>query len=113
MNNGVTPMRIVAPAAAALLVCTSLVSVRAADNRGAPDLQSNNIGWVAMNQDLAPVPGETPPMTSDKAHPFVPNGRGVQPTFRIGDTTNPNLQAWAAAQMKKDNDEVLAGKIAF
>jgi hypothetical protein len=90
-----------------------LTSAAYAADGTAADLQSNNIGWVAMNQDLAPVPGEIPPSTSDKAHPFVPNGRGAQPTFRIGDISNPNLKPWAAAQMKKDNEEVLAGKIAF
>jgi hypothetical protein len=52
-------------------------------------------------------------MTSDPAHPFVPNGRGIQPTFRIADLSTPNLKQWAKDIMKKDNDEVLAGKIAY
>src|SRR6202035_1870781 len=49
----------------------------------------------------------------DPAHPFVPNGTGKQPTYRVADLSNPNLKQWAKDIMKKDNDEVLAGKIAF
>ena len=80
----------------------------------APDLQSNGgTAWIAMNNDLAPVPGEVPPTTWDPAHPYVANGRTAQPTFRIADTNNPNLKPWAAAQMKKNNEDVLNGKLAF
>ena len=39
--------------------------------------------------------------------------RGTQPTYRIADLSNPNLKPWVKERMKKDNDEVLAGKIAF
>jgi hypothetical protein len=49
----------------------------------------------------------------DPAHPYVPNGTGAQPTYRIAHLTNPNLKPWVKERMKKDNDEVLAGKIAF
>jgi len=49
----------------------------------------------------------------DKAHPYVRNNTVGQPTFRIGDLTNPILQPWVVARMKRDNDEVLAGKVAF
>ena len=58
-----------------------------------------------------PVPGVLPaPVVSDPAHPFVPNGVGKQPTFRIADLTNPNLKPWVKEYMQKDIDEVLAGK---
>jgi hypothetical protein len=50
---------------------------------------------------------------ADPTHPYVPNGTGAQPTYRIADLTNPNLKPWVKERMKKDNDEVLAGKIAF
>lgn len=74
------------------------------------------IGWVGANgggPGFTPVPGHLPPVASDPAHPFVPNGVGRQPTYRIGDLTNPNLKPWAKEAMRKDNEEVLAGKIAF
>jgi len=81
-----------------------------------PDFSSNQVGWVGLNgggPGFSPVPGRVPPVTNDPAHPFVPNGVGKQPTYRIADLTNPNLKPWVKAHMKKDNDEVLAGKIAF
>ena len=103
-------MRIVLPIVGLLLTS----AVYAAETGDAPDLQSNGgTAWIAMNNDLAPVPGEVPPTTFDPAHPYVANGRAQQPTWRIADTSNPNLKPWAAAQMKRDNDEILAGKIAF
>jgi len=37
----------------------------------------------------------------------------VQPTYRIADLSNPILQPWAREQMKKANDEVLAGGVPF
>jgi hypothetical protein len=63
--------------------------------------------------DFRPVPGRVPPLSQDPKYPFVPNGAGRQPTYRIADLTNPNLKPWVKEIMKKDNDEVLAGKIAF
>ena len=63
---------------------------------------------------FAPVPGSPAPVGQDPAHRYVPNGTpGQQPTQRISDIGNPNLKDWAKQVMKKDNDEVLAGKFAF
>jgi hypothetical protein len=112
-TKGETSMRKSASIVTFLFVSTAFMPVYAAETGGAPDFQSNGIAWIAMNQDLVPVPGEQPPTNGDKAHPYVPNGRGAQPTFRIADLTNPNLKPWAKDVMKKDNDEVLKGKIAF
>src|SRR6266702_6949494 len=64
------------------------------------------VGWIGMG-DFRPVPGRVPPVTNDPKHPFVPNGTGRQPTYRIADLSNPNLKPWAKEVMKKDNDEVL------
>jgi hypothetical protein len=50
------------------------------------------------------------PIVSDPKYPFVPNGVGQQPTFRIPDLSNPNLKPWVKEHMKKDTDEILAGK---
>ena len=60
-----------------------------------------------------PVPGSPSPIADDPAHPHVANNTGKQPAYRIADLTNPNLMQWAKDIMKKDNDEVLAGKIAY
>ena len=82
-----------------------------------PNLGAN--GW--LNQGtfgggvLLPVPGSPPEFLfhQDPAHPFVPNGTGRQPTYRVADLdANPNIKQWAKDVMKKDNDEVIAGKMA-
>jgi hypothetical protein len=79
-----------------------------------PDFSSGDVGWVGLNGGgpfYEAVPGVTPgPVDSDPAHPFVPNGADRQPTFRIADLTNPNLMPWVKEAMKKDIDEILAGK---
>ena len=74
-----------------------------------PDL---SVGWIGMGE-FRPVPGKVPPVTNDPKYPYVPNGQGRQPTYRIADLTNPNLKPWVKEVMKKDNEEVIAGKIAF
>jgi hypothetical protein len=71
-----------------------------------------SIGWIGQG-DFIPVPGKVPPLVNNPKYPFVPNGQGRQPTYRIGDLTNPNLKPWVKEIMQKDIDEVLAGKIAF
>jgi hypothetical protein len=79
-----------------------------------PDFSSNLAGWVGLNGGgpyFEADPGRQPgPVVSDPAYPFVPNGVGLQPTFRIADLTDPNLMPWAKELMKKDIDEILAGK---
>jgi hypothetical protein len=64
--------------------------------------------------DLLPPPAGGPgPITSDKAHPYVPNKHGPRSTYRVADLSNPILQPWTIPSMKKANDEVLAGKVPF
>ena len=99
-----------------LSIAAALAFAGAAFAQGAPtppDLQSSDIAWIAMNNDLGQPATGLGPTKPDPGHPYIPNGRGAQPTFRIGDTSNPNLKPWAVERMKKDNAEVLAGKIAF
>jgi hypothetical protein len=81
-----------------------------------PDFSSNQTGWLGVGgagPGFVAVPGHLPPVSTDPAHPFVPNGTKAQPTYRIADLTNPNLKPWVKEHMKKDIDEVLAGKVAF
>ena len=75
-------------------------------------LAGADFGWLADTEFLPPLSGPGP-VTFDKSHPYVRNNTVGQPTFRIGDLTNPILQPWVVARMKRDNDEVLAGKVAF
>ena len=94
------------------LLATQLAS---AQQKEIPDFSSNGVGWQNTGLErgnFLPVPGQVPPVANDSAHPYTPNGAG-QPTYRIADLSNPNLKPWVKEAMKKDNDEVLAGKIAF
>ena len=74
--------------------------------------------WVGIGIGaFLPVPGSPKPVGQDPAHRYISNDEagatGQQPTQRISDIGNPNLKQWAKDVMKKDNDEVLAGKFAF
>jgi hypothetical protein len=104
-------------AGSTVIIATAFVLGAMAQTAGSvPDFTSN--GWKTANgTDFIPVPGSPPLVTNDPAHPYVSNGvanrTGQQPNYRIGDLSNPNLKQWAKDAMKKDNDEVLRGKIAF
>src|SRR6266849_10784601 len=94
-------------------VCASLPpQVAAQQKASAPDFSLNQVGWVTTGEIMG-VPGGPPIQRQDPAHGYVPNNIGRQPTYRIADLTNPNLKPWVKERMKKDNDEVVAGKIAF
>ena len=83
----------------------------------APDFAPDrNIGWIPdrpTGDDFLPPLSGPGPVMSAKDHPYVPNGRGNQPTYRVADLSNPILQPWAIEKMRKANDDVLAGKIPF
>jgi hypothetical protein len=79
-------------------------------------LASADFGWqsnVADWQDPPPGHGHGP-IRNDPTHPFTSNAEaartGTQPTNRIGNTKDPVLKPWAAAQMQASNDEALTGK---
>jgi len=102
---------IVAPLAAALAL---VAGASAQTTTSPPDFSSNRTAWKALDgADYLMVPGSPSPITNDPAHPHRGNNEGGQPAYRISDTTNSNLKQWAKEVMNKDNQEVLAGKIAF
>ena len=95
------------------LACVALIAQATAQTRATPpDFSSNNVGWITMG-DITAASGSPPIVSQDPAHTYVPNNTGRQPTYRLGDVANPNLKPWVKERMTKDNDEVLAGKIAF
>jgi hypothetical protein len=97
----------------AALVGAFAKPVVAQDKTSPPNFSPNpTVGWIGVG-GIQPVPGTVSPLVQDPRYPFVPNGTGRQPTYRIADLSNRNLKPWAKEIMKKDNDEVLAGKIAF
>lgn len=100
------------------ILCAAAVTMPGAQGaaiEGAvPDFSSADWAWVKVGDDFIAPPSGPSPVTFDKAHPYQPNNdRGLQPTFRVADLTNPILKPWAIEQMKKANDEVLAGKTPF
>ncbi|HKD26120.1 MAG TPA: hypothetical protein VKC66_09475 [Xanthobacteraceae bacterium] len=79
----------------------------------APD---RNTAWIPdrpTGDDFLPPLSGPGPVRSAKDHPYVPNGRGAQPTYRVADLSNPILRPWVIEKMKRANDEVLAGKIPY
>ena len=74
-------------------------------------------GWQPVGDELLPPPSGPGPVTFDKRHPYVDNPTArrthQQPTYRVADLGNPILQPWTAEQMRKANEEVLAGKVPF
>ena len=87
-----------------------------------PDFASNSsVGWIASGSgfgtDFVQPESGPGPVTNDPAHPYVTNADAVasgrQPTFRIADLTNPILKPWAVERMRRANEDVLAGKVAF
>jgi hypothetical protein len=100
----------------------ALVAALAADvlqDQVIPDFAPTaKTGWVLDRSfgvdDLLPPPTGGPgPVTFDKAYPYVPNGSGRPPTYRVADLSNPILQPWTIPSMKKANEDVLAGKVPF
>ena len=104
-------------AAIALFCAVTRTDAQPAGAQGAiPDFAADSsTAWVLdrTRDDLLPPVSGPGPITFDQAHPYIPNGHGPHPTYRVSDVGNPILQPWAAAQMKKTNDDVLAGKVPF
>src|SRR5215471_301273 len=92
----------------------ALVSGRAgpveAQPASMPNFQSGPGGWThPFGGAFPPMQGSALPVRDDPGHIFV--AAGV--SFRFGDISNPNLKQWVKDAMKKDNDEIDAGKIQF
>ncbi len=79
----------------------------------APDAATAWVPDRPTGDDFLPPASGPGPVMSAKDHPYVPNARGQQSTYRVADLTNPILQPWVIERMKKANDAVLAGKVPF
>jgi hypothetical protein len=92
------------------------LSASAQSGVASPDFsQGNSAGWVSVGADWLPPASGSGPVAFDPAHPHVGNNdpQRRQATPRIADVNSPILQPWAAAAVKKANDEVLGGKVGF
>jgi hypothetical protein len=79
---------------------------------------SSTVGWLKTgngDEFLPPESGPGPVVYDTTVMP--PLGSVLTPgnprAFKVGDLSNPILQPWAVEQMRKSNQEVLAGKVAF
>ena len=79
----------------------------------APDTQTSWVPDRPTGDDFLPPVSGPGPVMSPKDRPYVPNGNGRQPTYRIADTSNPILKPWAKEQMEKANADVRAGKVPY
>src|ERR1700741_4519703 len=95
------------------LVGAALTCGAAAQQAPLPGFASSDHGWVPVGGDFIQVQGGPPLVVNDTSHPYVPNGTGAQPTYRVADLNNANLKPWVKERMKKANDDVLAGKIGY
>src|SRR5436305_686692 len=90
------------------------IALFAAQPTAPPDFATDDAtSWIPVGDDYLPPMRGPGPITFDPAHPYVPNFTGKQPTYRVADLTNPILQPWAAEQMRKANEAVLAGHVPF
>lgn len=101
---------------AALCAAAVAPGLSAANSDSVPDFNPDGgTGWSIDRpaaDDFLPPDSGPGPVLADPEHPYVPNGQG-QSTYRVADLTNPILKPWVVAQMKKTNEEVLAGKVPF
>ena len=104
-----------AAVAAALYTVAVLGPALSAENEQIPNFSPDNVtGWLKPPGDEFLPPASGPgPVKSDPAHPYVSNAVARQETVKIADLTNPILQPWVVEQMRKANEEVLAGKVGF
>jgi hypothetical protein len=86
------------------------------DQTSTPDF--GGIGWINENTfnggGMVAMPGQ-PYFKQDGRYPHVANNRpGEQPNYWLADlASNANVKQWAKDVMKKDNEEVINGKIAY
>ena len=88
----------------------------------APAFIASNIGWQLLGgkyggKDFQPPPQGSPgaagPVGAHPDHPHICNMCGGTPNLRIGNDRSPLLTQWAADEMKKTNQAILAGGVPF
>jgi hypothetical protein len=90
-----------------------IAGATAQPNAAPPDFSSDFTAWYHTGPEIGPMPGFPGPVHDDPAFQHVNNTDNGQANYRIADLSDPNLTQWAKDIMKKDNDEVLHGKIAY
>ena len=109
------------PGAAILCLSIALGEVFAADQDKPaiiPNFSTFDFGWVKAGGGYVPPVSGPGPMSFDKANPIIarsPNARGdlIVAPLHVADLSNPILKPWVVERMKKDDAEVIAGKIRY
>jgi hypothetical protein len=97
--------------AAAALLCAAVASADEKIPNFAPD---SITGWLKPPGDEFIQPESGPgPVKADPEHPYFTNALFPQETPKIADLANPILQPWVVAQMRQENEAVMAGKVGF
>jgi hypothetical protein len=105
----------------AVALCAGIVACGLSMSAGAqtpakdaiPALASISFAWLAAGADWRDPPAGAGhgPMKQDPAFPFHGNVDGPgQVTIRLGNTKDPVLKPWAAAQMLASNEEAISGR---
>ena len=115
----VTKERALAGSVTTAILCGAAILAAAlpAASADVPNFMGDrSTAWIPdrpTGDDFLPPPSGPGPVMSVKERPYVPNGVGQQPTYRIADLTNPILKPWVVERMKKANDEVFEGKVPY
>jgi hypothetical protein len=118
-TSSTTTYAVLAASLMTAMVCGGAVLWPASPAAGAdvPDFTGDRgTAWIPdrpTGDDFLPPPSGPGPVMSVKERPYVPNGIGQQPTYRIADLTNPILKPWVIERMKQANDDVFAGKVPY
>jgi hypothetical protein len=116
--------RVCARAGSALAALFALSLISASPEAATPPIPNfapnAHTSWQPDRLDgdnfISPESGPGP-VVSRPGYPYIPNGESdfaaTNPTYRIADLSNPILKPRVIAQMTRDNDEVLAGKVPF
>ncbi len=118
MIDLVSPKRLCTAGLVVSLAVLGFATGGATQTASVPDFTGDGVVWTGIGGgEFIPIPGGPAPVTQDPRYTRVANAQsritGEQPNYRISDVSNPNLQQWARDVMQQDNEEVLAGKIAF
>ncbi|HYM19080.1 MAG TPA: hypothetical protein VEU06_10990 [Micropepsaceae bacterium] len=101
--------------AAVVFTAALFLPALAAEKERIPNFAPDSItGWLKPPGDEFIQPESGPgPVKADPAHPYFTNALFPQETPKIADLSNQILQPWVIAQMKRENDAVMAGKVGF
>src|SRR5215471_7726879 len=91
---------------------TTLLAAAASPVAAAPNFAPTaSSGWYSYSRAFLAPPSGAGPVMQDPKYPLVTNddfrATGRQPTYPLGDATNPILQPWAAERLRKVNAETL------